>query len=66
MAGFADFGQDIPNPRGVIRRGISNDQSTAITDGLAEGDQVVIPTTQTRAPTVGGPGGGFGGGLPIR
>src|SRR5262249_18543282 len=53
----------------VVRRGISNDQTSEITDGLAEGDQVVIPTTQTRAPAnaqFGGPGGpgGFGGGIP--
>jgi membrane fusion protein, macrolide-specific efflux system len=48
----------------VVTRGISNDQQTAITDGLAEGDQVVIPSTQTRAPTVGGPGAGGLGGLP--
>ena len=57
----------------TIRRGISNDQTTEITEGLTEGDQVVLPTTQTRAPTLGGgPGGGPGGfgggpgGIPIR
>jgi HlyD family secretion protein len=66
---------DVLTPEGkveprTIRRGISNDQTTEITEGLNEGDQVVLPTTQTRAPTVGGgPGGGFGGGpggIPIR
>src|SRR5581483_7545602 len=47
----------------VVQRGISNDQVTEITGGLAEGDQVVIPTTQTRAPSAAG-GAGLGGGLP--
>ena len=42
----------------VIQRGLSNDQSSEITDGLSEGDQVVLPTTQTRSPNVAG---GFGG-----
>jgi hypothetical protein len=53
----------------VVERGLSNDQTTEITSGLNEGDQVVIPTTATqlpgngRAPGLGGPG--FGGpGLP--
>jgi multidrug efflux pump subunit AcrA (membrane-fusion protein) len=54
-----------------IRRGISNDQVTEVAEGLALGDQVVIPTTQTRAPTttgggLGAPGVGGAGGLPIR
>jgi hypothetical protein len=48
----------------VVTRGISNDQQTAITDGLNEGDQVVVPTTQTRAPSAGGAGAGGLGGLP--
>jgi hypothetical protein len=43
----------------VIQRGLSNDQSSEITSGLAEGDSVVLPTTQTRSPNM--PGGGFGG-----
>jgi len=43
----------------VIRRGLSNDQMTEISDGLVEGDQVVIPTTTTRSPT--NIPGGFGG-----
>jgi len=47
---------DVLTPQGqvesrTVRRGISNDQVTEITDGLAEGDRVVIPTTQTRAPS---------------
>jgi macrolide-specific efflux system membrane fusion protein len=41
----------------TIRTGVQNDQLTEITDGLEEGDQVVIPGTTTRAPNVGGPGG---------
>jgi RND family efflux transporter MFP subunit len=43
----------------VIRRGLSNDQMTEISEGLVEGDQVVIPTTTTRSPT--NIPGGFGG-----
>jgi RND family efflux transporter MFP subunit len=54
----------------VVQRGLSNDQSSEITDGLSEGEQVVIPTTQTRSPNVpggfGGPGfGGRGPGGPV-
>ncbi len=49
----------------VVRTGVSNDQSVEIVEGLNEGDRVVIPTTTTRAPNVGGPGGGIGGGGPV-
>ena len=46
----------------VVQTGLTNDQSTEIMDGLAEGDQVVIPTTTTRQPAVNaGPGNVFGG-----
>jgi HlyD family secretion protein len=41
-----------------VKTGVQNDQFTEITDGLQEGEQIVIPTTTTRAPNVGGPGGG--------
>lgn len=47
----------------VIRIGMSNDQSTEVTDGLAEGEQVVIPSTRT-ATTSGGGIPGVGGGMP--
>ncbi|HWP27940.1 MAG TPA: efflux RND transporter periplasmic adaptor subunit, partial [Chloroflexota bacterium] len=66
---------DVLTPEGkletrVVRRGIGNDQMSEILEGLAEGEQVVIPSTQTRAPSASGiPGaplpGGFGG-PPIR
>ena len=46
--------------------GLSNDQVTEVSNGLQEGEQVVIPSTTTtpsRAPGLGGmPMGGFGGG----
>ena len=32
-----------------VQVGMANDQSTEITDGLSEGDEVVIPTTTARA-----------------
>jgi hypothetical protein len=58
----------------VIQRGLSNDQVTEVVAGLVEGDQVIIPTTTTRAPTSAGGafgppgvGGAFGpGGVRIR
>jgi HlyD family secretion protein len=55
----------------VVQRGLSNDQNTEITSGLSEGDEVVLPTTQTRSPNVpggfgGGPGLGGPGAGPIR
>jgi hypothetical protein len=49
----------------TIQRGLSNDQQSEVVAGLAEGEQVVLPTTQTRAPQLSGGvpglGGGFGG-----
>jgi RND family efflux transporter MFP subunit len=42
----------------IVRTGVQNDTLTEITDGLAEGDQVVIQGTTTRAPNLGGPAGG--------
>ena len=55
----------------VVQRGLSNDQSSEIIIGLDEGDEVVLPTTQTRSPNVrggfGAPGLGPGaGGVRIR
>ncbi|MBI2864981.1 MAG: efflux RND transporter periplasmic adaptor subunit [Chloroflexi bacterium] len=55
-----------------VRVGMSNDQSTEIAGGLEEGELVVIPTTTTSQPRVGGmggfggPPGGMGGGVIIR
>jgi RND family efflux transporter MFP subunit len=63
---------DVLNADGMIEtrpitRGLSNDQTTEVTNGLAEGDQIVLPTTTTRSPT--NVPGGFGGpgiGGPVR
>src|SRR6266851_4815134 len=40
----------------VVKTGVQNDQFVEITDGLQEGDQLMIQATTTRAPTGGGPG----------
>jgi multidrug efflux pump subunit AcrA (membrane-fusion protein) len=48
--------------RRVVTTGLVNDTNTEITDGLAEGESVMLPTTTTRAPAVGGAGGLTGGG----
>ncbi len=47
----------------TIQRGLSNDQQSEVVDGLAEGEQVVLPTTQTRTPQMAGGMPGFGGGF---
>ena len=39
----------------TVRTGVQNDQMVEISEGLQEGDQVVIPSTTTRAPNVAGP-----------
>jgi hypothetical protein len=44
-----------------VQTGLANDQLTEIVGGLQPGDRVVIPSTGTAAPRIGGPGGGFGG-----
>ena len=47
-----------------VATGLSNDQVTEITRGVAEGETVLIPSTtaaQPRVPGFGGAGGGFGG-----
>ena len=41
----------------TVRTGVQNDQMVEISEGLQEGDQVVIPSTTTRAPNLSGPGG---------
>ena len=48
-----------PSPR-VVKTGVQNDQSVEITDGLAEGEQIAVQSTTTRAPSGGpqGPGPG--------
>jgi HlyD family secretion protein len=54
----------------TVTIGMSNDTSTEINSGLSEGEVVVIQTTSTTAPRVGGVGlpgagpGGPGGGIP--
>ena len=44
-----------------VQVGLANDQQTEILNGLQPGDRVVIPTTTTAAPRIGGPGGAVGG-----
>ncbi len=44
----------------TVRTGVQNDTMVEVTDGLNEGDQVLIQGTTTRAPNVGGPAGGPG------
>lgn len=39
-----------------VKTGVQNDQLVEITDGLQEGDQLMVTGTTTRAPTGGGPG----------
>ena len=61
---------DIVGPDGkpvqrAVKTGVQNEQLVEITDGLEEGDQVMITGTVTRAPNA-GPGGGIPGGGPGR
>jgi multidrug efflux pump subunit AcrA (membrane-fusion protein) len=53
-------GKTISRP---VRIGVQNDQAVEIVEGLNEGEQILVPTTTTRAPNVntgrGGPGGGL-------
>ena len=47
-------GKPVPRP---VQTGVQNEQSVEILDGLAEGEQILVPTTTTRAPNVNaGPG----------
>ncbi|HEX8968815.1 MAG TPA: efflux RND transporter periplasmic adaptor subunit [Chloroflexota bacterium] len=46
-------GKSVTTP---VRTGVQNDQMVEITDGLNEGDQIMIQGTTTRAPSAGGPG----------
>jgi RND family efflux transporter MFP subunit len=46
-------GKSAPRP---VKTGVQNDQFVEITDGLQEGDQLMIQGTTTRVPTGGGPG----------
>jgi len=48
-----DDGKTAPR---VVKTGVQNDQFTEITDGLQDGDQIMITGTTTRVPTGGGPG----------
>jgi HlyD family secretion protein len=49
-----------------VKTGVQNDQAIEITDGLQEGEQIVISGTTTRAPSGGGPGVPGGGPGPQR
>lgn len=63
----------VVTPSGIEQRqvqvGMSNDQVTEVADGLAEGDEVVIPSTTARAAVPGAagprPGQGNFGGAPV-
>jgi RND family efflux transporter MFP subunit len=65
-------GQDrvvqVLTPSGPLARkvtvGMTNDQNTEITDGLEEGDEVVLPTTTARAAVPGARAGQPGGAAP--
>ncbi|HYW86478.1 MAG TPA: hypothetical protein VFB50_01810, partial [Chloroflexota bacterium] len=52
------LGDDGKTVARTVRTGVQNDQLVEITDGVSEGEQIVIQGTSTRAPNVGGPGGG--------
>lgn len=54
------MGEDGKAATRTVRTGVQNDQLVEITEGLKEGDQVLIQGTSTRAPNVGGPGGAPG------
>jgi HlyD family secretion protein len=55
-----------PIPPRIVKTGVQNDQFVEITDGLQEGDQILIAGTSTRSPLTGGPGIPGGGGGPQR
>jgi len=52
-----------PLPR-TVKTGVQNDQFVEISEGLSEGEQIIIASTTTRVPNVGGPGGPSGPGGP--
>jgi len=55
-------GEDGKPVQRPVKTGVQNEQVVEITDGLQEGDQVMITGTTTRAPSTGGPGAGLPGG----
>ena len=55
------MGEDGKPATRPVRTGVQNDTLVEITDGLNEGDQVLIQGTTTRQPSLGGAGGGPGG-----
>jgi hypothetical protein len=55
-------GEDGKTAARPVRIGVQNDQSVEIVEGLSEGEQILVPTTTTRAPNVNGPGGPRPGG----
>src|SRR5207248_7401916 len=56
-------GEDGKGAAVPVKTGVQNDQFVEITDGLKEGDQIIVQGTTTRAPNTGG-GGGLGGPAP--
>jgi multidrug efflux pump subunit AcrA (membrane-fusion protein) len=51
---LADDGKTATRP---VKTGVQNDQFVEITDGLQEGDQIMVQATTTRSPNAGGPPG---------
>jgi HlyD family secretion protein len=51
-------GEDGKSTNRAVRTGVQNDQFVEITDGLQEGEQILVQGTVTRAPSTGGPGPG--------
>jgi HlyD family secretion protein len=59
-------GDDGKSATRTIKTGVQNDQFVEITDGLQEGEQILVQGTVTRAPnTGGGPGGPGAGGTRV-
>ena len=55
-------GEDGKSTARLVKTGVQNEQLVEITDGLNEGEQILVQGTTTRAPTSGGPGPGGPGG----
>jgi multidrug efflux pump subunit AcrA (membrane-fusion protein) len=57
-------GEDGRSASRPVKTGVQNDQFVEITDGVQEGDQIMVQGTTTRSPSLGGgggPGPGAGG-----
>jgi HlyD family secretion protein len=58
-------GEDGKSVSRPVKTGVQNDQFVEITDGLQEGDQIMVQGTVTRAPNAGGGVPGAGGGTRV-